>query len=110
MAKKINKFAEKKPYFALYSPTLQREYGLNVGQTLTFGAIVSWIRMSKANKSECCPSYQTLGDFTNQNKKTVEAHVHKLRLLGLLQTQQRYNESNIYYIEDTLIKHYYAEG
>jgi hypothetical protein len=110
MAKKKNKFADREPVFIQYSPTLQRDYNLTTGQTITFGTIVSWFRMSEANKKECYPSYQTLGDYSNQHRKTVEGHVNTLRELGLLQTHQRFNDSNLYYIEKSLIHRYYTLG
>lgn len=111
---------ESKIGFIKFNATLMSDYELKVGETLVYGALVSFRNMSiKSNTKDeqgqvyAYPPISSIANITGQSDRSVKSHIQVLEQKGLMDVIRSYKEGskeknvNRYYLKTEVLEVYF---
>ncbi|HDR8261200.1 TPA: helix-turn-helix domain-containing protein [Bacillus cereus] len=114
---------ESKLGFIKFNESLMGDYELKVGETLVYGALVSFRNMSIQSKTTdeqgqvyAYPPISSIANITGQSERSVKSHIQALEEKGLMTVQRSYKEGskeknvNRYYLNTDVLNAYFTIG
>ncbi|WP_182104086.1 helix-turn-helix domain-containing protein [Niallia taxi] len=107
--------------FIKFNASLMNDYELKLGETLVYGALVSFRNMSiqsntKDEKGEvyAYPPISSIAKITGQSERSIKSHIQVLEQKGLMTVERSYKEGgkeknvNRYYLDTEVLKKYFT--
>ncbi|ASF29966.1 MULTISPECIES: helix-turn-helix domain-containing protein [Bacillus amyloliquefaciens group] len=107
--------------FIKFNASLMNDYELKVGETLVYGALVSFRNMSiQSNKKDeqghvyAYPPISSIVNITGQSPRSVKSHIQVLEQKGLMMVKRSYKEGskeknvNRYYLNTEVLAVYFS--
>lgn len=112
---------ESKLGFIKFNASLMNNYKLKVGETLVYGALVSFRNMSIQSNTRdeqgqvyAYPPISSIANITGQSERSVKSHIQVLEEKGLMTVKRSYKEGskeknvNRYYLNIEILKVYFT--
>ncbi|MDM5187562.1 hypothetical protein QUF99_09590 [Bacillus sp. DX4.1] len=112
---------ESKVGFIKFNGSLMRDYELKVGETLVYGALISFRNMSiQSNTTDeqgqvyAYPPISSIANITRQSERSVKSHIQVLEEKGLMTVKRSYKEGskeknvNRYYLNTDVLDVYFT--
>ncbi|WLV25870.1 helix-turn-helix domain-containing protein [Aciduricibacillus chroicocephali] len=106
--------------FIKFNVNLMDDYELKVGETLVYGALVSFTNMSILSNTKdeqghvyAYPPISKIANITGQSERSVKSHIQVLERKGLMTVKRSYKEGgkeknvNHYYLRAEVLKVYF---
>ncbi|AZV44847.1 hypothetical protein BAOM_4266 [Peribacillus asahii] len=101
---------ENKVAFIKFNANLMSDYELKVGETLVYGALVSFRNMSIQSNAKdekghvyAYPPISSIANITGQSERSVKSHIQVLEQKGLMTVKRSYKEGS----KEKNVNHYY---
>jgi hypothetical protein len=107
--------------FIKFNVSLMNDYELKVGETLVYGALVSFRNMSIQSNTKdgqgevyAYPPISSVANITGQSERSVKSHIQVLEQKGLMAVKRSYKEGskeknvNHYYLNTKVLKVYFS--
>ncbi|NRG29172.1 helix-turn-helix domain-containing protein [Bacillus circulans] len=107
--------------FIKFNASLMNDYKLKMGETLVYGALVSFRNMSiqfntKDEKGEvyAYPPISSIAKITGQSERSVKSHIQALEKKELMTVERSYKEGgkeknvNRYYLDTEVLRRYFT--
>lgn len=107
--------------FIKFNPILMNDFELKIGETLVYGALVSFRNMSIQNNKKdgqgevyAYPPISSIANITGQSERSVKSHIQVLEQKGLMTVKRSYKEGskeknvNHYYLNNEVLKVYFT--
>ncbi|MGP1906799.1 helix-turn-helix domain-containing protein [Metabacillus sp. JX24] len=114
---------ESKVAFVKFNTSLMRDYELKVGETLVYGALVSFRNMSIQNNKKdeqgqvyAYPPISSIANMSGQSERSVKSHIQVLEQKGLMKVKRSYKaggkEKNVnrYYLNNEVLQVYFTDN
>ncbi|MDG4850808.1 helix-turn-helix domain-containing protein [Peribacillus frigoritolerans] len=111
---------ESKVGFIKFNVSLMNDYELKVGETLVYGALVSFRNMSIQSNTKdgqgevyAYPPISSVANITGQSERSVKSHIQVLEQKGLMTVKRSYKEGskeknvNRYYLNIEVLEVYF---
>ncbi|PFJ42615.1 hypothetical protein COI99_30115 [Bacillus cereus] len=112
---------ESKVGFIKFNGSLMKDYELKVGETLVYGALISFRNMSiQSNTADeqgqvyAYPPISSIAKITGQSERSVKSHIQVLEEKGLMTVKRSYKEGskeknvNRYYLNTNVLGIYFT--
>ena len=109
--------------FIKFNASFMQDYELKVGETLVYGALVSYRNMSiQSNRKDeqgqvfAYPPISSIAKITGQSDRSVKSHIQVLEQKGLMAVKRSYKEGskeknvNHYYLKTEVLEVYFFVG
>lgn len=112
---------ESKIGFIKFNTNLMSDFELKVGETLVYGAVVSFRNMSIQSNTKdeqgqvyAYPPISSIANITGQSERSVKSHIQVLEQKGLMTVKRSYKEGgkeknvNCYYLNTEVLEVYFT--